>query len=332
MSAWDDMLEEFRALGGAADNLRLGEGILGRGLFAIDPARPVRIHVPENLLVDAADAVFENGALRVAAGSRAGARERRFLEDYQAQFGWGAGGRVEIEQVFDRAQALPADLRRRLLKEFRCGPWFEDFGEALIQKQFIASRQIAFGTRTVLMPVLDLANHGAGAGFRVQDGLVLQGTPKGEVLVSYTDMDSYGLFLSWGFVAEQPQALSIALSGNVGAVPLKVDRLFEQLKAADRVGMPKLSRQGSGVVLDYLMIGNRNFPRLARGIFYKKMREAGLTGFEEAFDLVQHVNRMHFLGLLGALEDVDGAMVDMLRRMARLQLQAMSHHWGVRAV
>ena len=49
---WDDMLDEFRALGGTADNICLKEGPFGRGLFPRDPSKPIRIHIPENLLVD----------------------------------------------------------------------------------------------------------------------------------------------------------------------------------------------------------------------------------------------------------------------------------------
>ena len=330
--AWDEMIAEFRALGGVAENVRLGHGALGRGVFAIDPAKPVRIHVPESLLVEAGDVVFEGGKLKVAPAAKTGAREARFVEAYEAQFGWGDAGRREVEQVLDAAQELPDALRRRLRTEFRCGPWFEDRDDALVERQFIASRQIGYGARRVIMPVLDLANHGAGPGFRMQNGIALGGTARDEVLVGYSDMDTYGVFLAWGFAAEQPQAFSIALSGSVGVAKLNVDRDFGKIKAADRVGLPAMTRQDTGVKLDFLMIGNRNFPRLSRGIFYKRMREAGLNGFEEAFDLVHHVNRMHFLDLIGALEDVEGAMADTLRRMARLQLQTMSHAWGVRAI
>lgn len=47
----DGILDDFRALGGTASNIRLGEGRFGRGLIPTDPNLPVRIHVPENLLV-----------------------------------------------------------------------------------------------------------------------------------------------------------------------------------------------------------------------------------------------------------------------------------------
>jgi len=66
---WDELVEEFRALGGTMDNVRLGHGPLGRGLFVIDPARPFLVRAPENLLVSVSDIVFENGAPKVAAGA-----------------------------------------------------------------------------------------------------------------------------------------------------------------------------------------------------------------------------------------------------------------------
>ena len=48
---WNDMLNEFRALGGVAENIRIGHGPFGRGLFPIDPKKPVSISIPESLLV-----------------------------------------------------------------------------------------------------------------------------------------------------------------------------------------------------------------------------------------------------------------------------------------
>ncbi len=114
MTAWDEMLNEFRALGGTAENVRLGDGALGRGIFPIDPSKHVAIRIPENLLMETADAAFENGAFRVRADAKIGARERAFLETYENRFSWGGGGRRDIALVFEQAQALPAELRERL--------------------------------------------------------------------------------------------------------------------------------------------------------------------------------------------------------------------------
>lgn len=332
MAAWDELLDEFRALGGTADNIRLGRGALGRGLFAIDSKLPIRIRVPDNVLASSDDVVFENGALKLSPGAAIGARERQFVEDYYANFGWGGGGRKGIEATLQTAQALPPDLRRALKDEFRLGRWFEDYSPSLMQEQFVVSRHIQYGERTVMMPILDLVNHGRGGNYNVGKGILLEGVMQDEVLVHYSDVDSFGVFLTWGFACEQPQAMSIALTGAIGQTRLHIDREFGNFKTGERAWIPSMSSGIGGVNLAFLMTGNRQYPRLCRGIFYKLMRDAGLAGFEEAYDVILHVNRMHFLGLLGVLEGVEGEMAHTLRTMARLQLQTMSFSFGVRAV
>ena len=51
---------------------------------------------------------------------------------------------------------------------------------------------------------------------------------------------------------------------------------------------------------------------------------------DEVFDRILHFNRMKFLKLLAALEEQEGDLVLMLRRMARFQLEAMSNCIGSR--
>ncbi len=330
--AWDELLEEFRSLGGTAENVRLGEGALGRGLFAADPGVPVRIAVPQNLLVDAESVMFEHGALKLAADASIGARERKFIEDYHAQLSWGAGGRAEIVRILEQAQELPEELRHELVFEHRCGRWFEDFSERLVEQQFVASRRIAWRGRNVMMPVLDLANHGSGATFEPGEALRLETVTSGEVLVRYSDTDSYGVFLSWGFAAEQAQALSIDLVGEIESTELAIGRAFGDTKSDKRPWIPDLQMEQGRAELDFLMLGNRSYPRLPRGIFRRVMRDGGFADVDEGFDVIQHVNRAHFLALLGALETAGGAMARTLRAMARHQLEALSFCIGARDI
>jgi hypothetical protein len=79
---WNQLVDEFRALGGTIENVQLAEGPLGRGLFPVDPAQPFLIRIPENLLVKSCDIAFENGAPKVAAGAATGPCERQFYEGY----------------------------------------------------------------------------------------------------------------------------------------------------------------------------------------------------------------------------------------------------------
>jgi len=329
---WTEIVDEFRALGGAAENVRLDDGPLGRGVFVIDPAQPARLHVSENMLVNVSDITFENGALRVSPQAKIGARERRFVENYYARLSWGAGGRQEVERVFEQAQTLPEDLRHKLRTVHRCSSWFGEPTEEAIQQRFLQSRHIDYGGRTVLMPMTDLVNHNAAPPFLCQNGITIEGKWDREVFVHYGDTDPYGAFEAWGFTCEERTAFSIEVLGNIGSARLHVERQLGETKAGPRQWVPRYSKRDGDGVLNFLMLGNRQYPRLCKGIFYKTMQDAGLAGYEEAFDTIQHVNRMHFLALLEALEGVNGPMVQTLRRMARYQLQALSFGFGVRMI
>jgi hypothetical protein len=164
------------------------------------------------------------------------------------------------------------------------------------------------------------------------DGVGFGGDYPGEVLVKYADFDAHGMFMIFGFATEQPQAFSIALGGKVGQSPLEVGRDLGNLSPTSQVWVPQFSKAGGVAKLQFLMIGNRRHPRTCKAIFYKLMRDAGYAGFEDAFETMQHANRLHFLKLWSAVEDAEGPMARTLRRMVRFQLQAMSYCYGVQAM
>lgn len=329
---WNELLDEFRALGGVADNIRLGQGAFGRGLFPIDPTRRVRLHTPENLLIDVADVGFENGALRVAPGAKVGARERSFFENYHAHISWGGGGREEIEKIFEQASALPEPIRRDLGAKYHCGSWFEDPPSGLIERQFIDSREFYYNGRDVMMPVIELANHGDASAYGCESGISIESSVKGELTVRYAETDAYGFFRSWGFVCDSAIAFSVEVDGSIEGARLFIERQTSGAKNGPRPWVPSLTVNGGVAKLNFLMLGNGNFPRLCRGIFRRVLREAGFEDVDEAFDKIRRTNLRHFLAMLGDLEAVDGPMALSLRRMARYQLQALSNCFGAREV
>ena len=77
---WKELVAEFRSLGGTADNVALGEGPFGRGLFAIDPAKQVELRTPETLLVRSEDVEIRDGQLVAKASANLGERERAFFD------------------------------------------------------------------------------------------------------------------------------------------------------------------------------------------------------------------------------------------------------------
>ena len=327
-SLWQDLLTEFRALGGIAENICLREGAHGRGLFPVDPAKPVAIRIPENLLADSAWAEFPDGAFRLASAAPLGTRERTFLEEYQNTVSWGGGGRQHLEQIVEQAQQLPPELRQSLGTEFHCGPWFAEPSNGLIGELFVASRPVRYKGRKVFMPFIELANHGAGPPIATGDGVAIHGTFSGEVLLKYANFDAHGMFMTWGFAADQPQAFSIAIQGKVGGRPAQIGRELGALDPTQEVWFPRHSQTHGIIQLEFLMIGNKRHPRASKHIFHTLMQNAGYSNFETAFETIQHANRMHFLKLLALVEDVEGKMAHTIRRVARFQLQAMSYCYG----
>ena len=126
------------------------------------------------------------------------------------------------------------------------------------------------------MPIIELANHSPGGGaYATKDGVALQGEFSDEILVKYAELDSHGMFANWGFAGEQPQAYSGVLKGKIGQSTVHILREFDGLSSGLHSRIPKISKTEDGATLRFLMIGNRQYPRICRGIFYKLMREAG---------------------------------------------------------
>ena len=183
---WEQMLDEFRALGGVADNVCRRRGRKGWGLYPIDPQLPVRIYAPDNLLV-ANDLVISDGdTLRIKRGAAIGEREAAFVERYQAEFSWGAGGRAECAAFFAGMDAFPGPLRRVLTAEFGFGKLFSQNTPECILKRFLQTRRINYHGEQTMMPLVELINHGfAGALYERYNGVAVSGRFADEILAQY---------------------------------------------------------------------------------------------------------------------------------------------------
>ena len=332
---WDDMLDEFRALGGTADNICLKEGPFGRGLFPRDPSKPIRIHIPENLLVDLKHVCFADNEFRVAPDAPVGFREKAFLENYERDFSWGAGHQYE-EGLLQMMSEAPPELRALLEAPFGLNPWLAGPTPGAIQDRFLTARVIHREGVTVVMPIIELANYGNLAEYGGENGVKLSGQFSGEVLVHYEFSDPLEIFRHWGFASDSESfALSLPMALERKSGPLFIGREVGSsaiFKPGRKPYFPDLSIESGKITLSYLMLGHKKYPRLARGIFYRIMRQAGRSDAEETFDLIQHINRMQFYNLAAASEAAAPALGRLLRSVARYQLEAMSHSIGTREV
>ena len=332
---WAELVEQFQILGGRLDNVRPGYGPRGRGLFAQDAGRPVTIHVPENLLVPDQDVEFCQGVLRIKASSTLGWAEREFFEAYAREISWGGGGREEAERLIQGLQALPERARLLLGNRFGLSPCLRTWSDELAQRQFIESRAIHYQVyqKTVLMPFLELVNHGWSGDYVHHDGIGLTGIFEDEILVPYTQGDAWRFFRSWGFAEPSTEAHSLRteLPGLLVRRRLKSGQALN-VKGLGSLWIPSVSYESDVVVLSFATLGNRLAPRTPRAVFRKLMESAGLDSIDETFDRVRRINFLTFLELLGTLDSANGEVAVRLRTAVRYQLQALAECFGSRSL
>lgn len=333
MALWDDMLDEFRALGGTADNLCLKDGRFGRGLFPGDPAKPVRLHVPDALLVDVKYNSFEGDTFRLAPGAPVSARERAFLESYQRDFSWGARN-GETERLLEMVARAPAELRALFGNPFGFDTWLAGPTPEAARERHFAARQINYNGKVVVMPIIELANHRYGeTSYKREDGLSLSGIFEGEVLTRYSFSDALHMFRNFGFAsADQPFALSLAMKVDSEAGEILIERGDPSPNPKRKPFFPEMKVEGRRITLSYMMLGHKGFPRLSKGNFYRILRDAGRKDAESAFDKAAQFNHLQLVKLMEASEGAEPALGRLVREVARIQLAAMAHVVGTREV
>ncbi|HEX4078273.1 MAG TPA: hypothetical protein VHX61_05290 [Rhizomicrobium sp.] len=325
------MLKFVRALGGVCENIVPGP--LGRGLFAKDPEQPVLLKLPPELLFDIDDIEFVEGSLRLKAIADVMDAHRAFFDRYQSAFSWGGGGFVESAGFVVALDGLAPDVRNLLTTDFGMGALFEGDPVERARKLFLESRTIQNADRAFLAPLIDLARHSAtGLAHEFANGLQIQGSCNGEVLVSHGVYDSISKFRPFGSVGPEPGAFSLPVKVTAGVPEVRIERDFGRSQKRGKDWVPILEQGGGSIELSYLMIGHVKFRRLSRGIFRTLTREAGVNDPDDIFDRILNFNWNKYLNLLAVLEPYEGDMITTLRKMARFQLEAMAHCVGSRDI
>jgi len=287
------------------------------------------LHVPENLLIPESAVEFLDGRLKVRDSAACEQPEREFFEEYQNIFSWGGAGRSECADFVRGLDRLPPEILSLLF----AGDKTErqpDGDRDRIERKFLESRRIEGNGEPVLMPLMELVNHGPAApSYNTTNGISIEGAFSDEVLVRYSLEDAFGMFLGYGFASPERVAFSLATK-NEASRKLIIGRRINRKSRRGSFGVPDFKIDGDTIELSCVMIGNTDFPQLSKGIFCSIAREAGRTNPEEEFDAIVHNNRMSFLKLFAMLEPHEGGLVPTIRRMVRYQLEAMSHCIGTR--
>lgn len=333
---WDQLLEEFRALGGVAENVRLGEGPFGRGIFVIDPQRPAKFWAPDALFIRIDDIATHDGRMRLAP-ERYDPAVRALFECYEEHFGWGAGGREESHAMQAAWSALPEDvigLLRGTGGLDRPMQRFHAPTDELALSEYVCTRRFRRGDVQYIVPLIDLVNHaGTAQPYIEQGGFGVEGTFADEMLVSYSLADGWAKSLNYSFAATALVAHSVAATITLpGNRRLSIGRNILNATVENGIRYPALQVEGDEILLAYLELGIERAKDLPRATFFKVMQRAGVARADYVFDGIAAYNRSQFTALLRMLHKVDGPLARVLEEAALNQLDALNACVGARSL
>ncbi len=330
------MIEEFRVLGGTADNVVQRAGLHGYGLFPINPTKPVDVHVPENLLIPKKWVREDGTDLVVDEASGMNARTRAFFTRYQRTFSWGREGRQDALSWLEQVEGLPETIRRCLREKMGVILPQDKPGPEDVLARFIATRDISYRNDLMIMPVVELINHAPHAtGYDIRDGVRVKGMHADEVFVRYDggDSDSLMRFFSHGFVCDEKMALSLPLVFRdlIGATLIVRHNVMTR-QGTKGVGalLPTVENTEQGIVISHLLLGSTSRPRVPRSIFRRILPRLSPEQADEAFQRIVSANIRILVDVLDVLDRHDSLFCRQLRAAVRLQLRALADSYGAR--
>jgi hypothetical protein len=328
--SWELLVRALRSMGGTADNVARRPASAGGGLAPTNPAKPIRIHIPANLIVAVSDIEFVGDRLKIKAAANIGNAERSFLDNYFDGFCWGGSGKEHATSFINALGGLPPDVREILSSEFGMAPLLEG-GTEQTQQWLLRNRRMSWHGTQVLVPLIESIRHDQEAAPCIDHkGMVLAGKFDGEVLMRRSLADPFTFFRRFGYASPEWTAFAQPLLLEPQGCRIDISNNINVNGSLGSTSVPEYRREGNTLNLSCMMLGHSRFPRLARGIFRAVTRHIGLADVDETFDVIQHQNRMHFLKLMRVLESHEGAMATELRRVARYQLEALSCCVGAR--
>jgi hypothetical protein len=337
---FEDLLDDFRALGGIAENVRREIGSYGPGMFPIDRAREAVLWAPETLLIPAEDLEVRGGSLVLRAASAVGSQERQFFESLHMHAGWSTCTFDELWALQQQWRGLPDDVVAFVKgmgaivdADFR----FAEPSIGICLYQFVRSRDVSYRGNARIMPVIDIVNHSSGAPPYVMadgPGVGVRGTFPGEILVRYNVADAWATALAYSFADASPYAYSLSLMVDLfGTQRLSILRNIGVGEIHGGLHYPVKRIDGNTIELSHLMLGNARQPDLPRALFRKLMRDhIAERQADDVFESLARFNHSKFIEGLRILRKHDAPLVAVLEEAAIEQLDALSACVGARAL
>jgi uncharacterized protein YfkK (UPF0435 family) len=325
-----EILDKFRALGGVAENIELRHGSYGRGIFPINPNKPIKIKIPSNLLASPSWLKLDrDNHIRVNPNLGLDPAFIDFYESYQQFFGWSNVGINELSEYHNELIKLPKKIKQFL---FLFGWHDADFDKKNIKdylNEYLASRQIRIGNESKLMPIIELINHSHdGKQYLSDEGIKFEGTFKGEALACYHgSFDALHFFKIYHFNSESTTVLSCDVKIQVPNVGLiNISRYDAMVEIKDGVITPRMIKKKSEIRIDFLELVNKKNKLSPRKIFIDGMQRFEVSSLvaNQIFDgLIEH-NRKAYTDFVSECSLSTNKIAKELESIALNQLKLLS--------
>ena len=283
-----------RDVGIILENLETGIGEHGVSVLVQDPSKPIRIHLPTDVLLPTEIVDYE--ANKVKDDAQVSPKMREYWNSYLELTLSDAAveARKQLEEVIKKEKLLEWAKANRIIA-------LDNFlrisgSDGAVRRLLSAARAFAHQTLgSVHIPYLDFVNHGYPAlNYKPTDeGISLEGkSPGPEVLVTYNARDSLSLLDTYAFFS--PSIFSYVIPSVFtpeDGITYKVhDRVGERVLVEGKGMVPIVSKQGNEINMSFSLLGIKSAPRLAVESFNLAIAQAkGLTRAErQTFSDLRH--------------------------------------------
>ena len=322
---WENLVTEFRKLGGIADNVYQKEGENGRGIFPVDPTISSRIFTPSNLLISPNDIYLEEHKIKIRENSRHSKEISEFFNSYQENLSWGRGGK-EAHESFEKGLSLFPYKLKKLIKdnilvdiEKRHKSNWND----IILRQFLSARLFSFRNKSFIVPFLELVNHEVKSlpYLRFANGLSTPNYPSKscELVHSYGYKSSLNRLFNYGFFCKETKVFSFPF--QIDLVDIGISLACKGLELSN--DLMKIEKINQTIIIEGLPIADKNIPSLPKDYIIELFSRLNLK--YSPIELLSKINSMNNIKRKTIVEE----LIKLDNYSALLLMQAINYELGL---
>ncbi|SIS69937.1 hypothetical protein [Neptunomonas antarctica] len=327
---FSEILEEFRTLGGTANNIELRKGIYGHGIYPLDVNKAIKIVTPPELLISPNLLYLDrSNQLKVKAKTDLNPKLIDFFEKYQRFFGWGNGAITELDDYHRELCRLPKIMQQYLVLFGWDYPDFDKKKPKDYLNEYFISRQIRIENESKIMPIIDLINHSsAGIAYTADNGVSVEGMFKSEVLTRYHgSFDAFHFYKNYRIAVPSNIVLSCDVKINVPNVgSININRFDSIVDKVSDVIIPNIFKKDGEIRMSFVPLANKNKNAPSKQIFVEQIQKFNVpesTAYQIFDGLIEH-NKQALTKLLDECMKSNSKIARELQVIALNQLALIS--------